>query len=72
MTDRTEKQNPKSPLARERFAEAAHSQMMEGNPLDAADKALFEMFDREGWSYDEREAYIIDLVSRESSPSAAE
>ena len=72
MTRESEKQNPQSPLARKRFADAAHLQMMEGNPLDAKDHAMFEMFDRKGLSYEEREAYIIGLFSQERSSPAAE
>lgn len=66
------KQNPQSSAARKRAADADHMQMMEGNPLNADDQALFEMFDRKGLSYEEREAYIIDLFSRERRGSAAE
>ena len=72
MTRGFEKQNPQSPAARKRFADAAHMQMMEGNPLDAEDHAMFEMFDREGWSYEEREAYLIGLFSQERRSPAAE
>jgi hypothetical protein len=34
--------------ARERRLEAMHLQVIEGNPLDAEDIAMFEMFEREG------------------------
>jgi hypothetical protein len=34
-------------------------QEIEGNPLTAEDIALFDMFDREGWSHEQRRAYII-------------
>lgn len=72
MTRVFEKHNPQSPAARKRAADADHMQMMEGNPLDADDRAMFEMFDREGWSYEERESYIIGLFSRERNSPAAE
>ena len=38
--------------------EAMHLQSMEDNPLDAQDKAMFEMFERKGWSPEKRRAYI--------------
>ena len=33
-----------------RLAEAAHLQAIEGNPLSPDELAMFEMFEREGWS----------------------
>jgi len=36
-----------------------HLQEIEGNPLDAADIAMFEMFEREGWSFEQRRDFII-------------
>jgi len=38
--------------------EAIHLQAMEGNPLDARDIEMFEMFEREGWSHEKRLVYI--------------
>ena len=38
--------------ARERRLEAMHLQEIEGNPLDAEDIAMFEMFEREGWDHE--------------------
>jgi len=43
---------------RQRTLEAAHLQAIEGNPLDADDIAMFEMFDREGFSVEEQLAYV--------------
>ena len=40
--------------------EAAHLQLIEGNPFDAEDIAMFEMFDSEGFSPEQRRAYIIE------------
>ena len=34
-------------------------QDIEGNPLDAEDVAMFEMFEREAWSHERRRAYIL-------------
>jgi hypothetical protein len=35
-------------------------QEIEGNPLDAADIAMFEMFEREAWTHERRRAHILD------------
>ena len=43
---------------RRRGLEARHLQEIEGNPLDAEDIAMFEMFDREGWTDEKCIAYI--------------
>ena len=45
--------------ARLRRLEAMNLQAIEGNPLDAEDVAMFEMFEREGWSHERRRAYIL-------------
>lgn len=42
---------------------AAHLQEIEGNPLTADEIAMFEMFEREGWSPERRRAYILASVS---------
>ncbi|MGK6311776.1 hypothetical protein [Neorhizobium sp. DT-125] len=47
---------------RQRTLEAAHLQMIEGNPLDAEQIAMFEMFDREGWSPERQRAYVLERV----------
>jgi hypothetical protein len=44
--------------ARERRLEAMHLQVIEGNPLDEEDIAMFEMFEREGWDDERCLAYI--------------
>lgn len=44
--------------SRERRLEAMHLQEIEGNPLDADDIAMFEMFEREGWDDARCLAYI--------------
>jgi hypothetical protein len=48
--------------ARQRRLEAMNLQTIEGNPLDAEDIAMFEMFEREGWPHERRRAYILDRV----------
>ena len=45
--------------ARERRLEAMNLQEIEGNPLDAEDIAMFEMFERERWTHDRCRAYIL-------------
>ena len=38
---------------------AARLQEIEGNPLTANEIAMFDMFEREGWSHERRRAYIL-------------
>ena len=40
--------------------EAMNLQAIEGNPLDAEDIAMFEMFEREGWDDERCRAYILE------------
>jgi hypothetical protein len=54
------------------FREAVHLQAMEGNPLDDADLAMFEMFDREGWTAEQRRAHILREAQGSSVIAAAE
>jgi hypothetical protein len=46
-------------VARKRRLEAMVLQEIEGNPLNADDIAMFEMFEREGWDHERRRAYIL-------------
>ncbi len=39
--------------------EAMNLQAIEGNPFDAEDIAMFEMFEREGWDDERCRAYIL-------------
>ena len=55
-------------VARKRRLEAMVLQEIEGNPLDADDIAMFEMFEREGWDHERRRAYILAQVR---SPASA-
>ncbi|MGF1624582.1 MAG: hypothetical protein ACFCVH_06835 [Alphaproteobacteria bacterium] len=57
---------------RQRRLEAMHLQELEGNPLTAEEVAMFEMFEREGWSHDRRRAYILELVKSRRDAAAAE
>jgi hypothetical protein len=46
--------------ARQRRLEAMTLQAIEGNPLDAEDIAMFEMFEREAWPHERCIAYILE------------
>jgi hypothetical protein len=52
---------------RQRRIEAMNLQAIEGNPLDAEDVAMFEMFEREGWSDEQCRAYILARVAPSGS-----
>ena len=57
----TDRLSPKDvAAARERRREAMHLQVIEGNPLDQEDIAMFEMFEREGWDNERCLAYILE------------
>ena len=53
--------------ARQRRLEAMNLQAIEGNPLDAEDIAMFEMFEREGWSHERCRAYILARATANTS-----
>ena len=55
-----------------RLAEAAHLQAIEGNPLTAEEIAMFEMFEREGWSPERRRAHIARRIRDRGRVAAAE
>jgi hypothetical protein len=46
--------------ARQRRLEAMNLQAIEGNPLDAEDVAMFEMFEHEAWPHECCIAYILE------------
>jgi len=58
--------------ARERRLEMQHLQAIECNPLTADEIAMFEMFEREGWSHERRRAHILAMFKPFASPAAAE
>jgi hypothetical protein len=64
MTDVAEKKLSQAEIAelRKLRLEAMNLQAIEGNPLDAEDIAMFEMFEREGWSAEQRRAHISALA----------
>jgi hypothetical protein len=58
---------------RQRLKEAIRLHEIEGNPLDAEDIALFEMFERKGWSHKRRRDYLLARTkSLTPVPDAAE
>ena len=62
----------KAAAANGRLAEAAHLQAIEGNPLTAEEIAMFEMFEREGWSPERRRAHILRRIRDRGRVAAAE
>jgi Fic family protein len=50
--------------ARQGRLEAMKLQEIEGNPLTAEDVAMFEMFEREGWSDERCRAFILAQAKR--------
>ncbi len=45
--------------ARQRRLEAMKLQEIAGNPLSEEQVAMFEMFEREGWSHERRRAHLL-------------
>lgn len=54
-----------------RFAEAANLHAIEGQPLSAEQIAMFDMFEREGWSEEQCLAYIRAKYSELARPGVA-
>lgn len=61
MLDKPKKKltKPEIEETKHRRLEAMNLQAIEGNPLDAEDVAMFELFEREGWSHEQRRAHIL-------------
>ena len=53
-----------APKRAQRLREAVALQNIEGNPLDADQIAMFEMFEREGWSDEQALAHILKRHQR--------
>lgn len=49
---------PLTAAMHQRLTEALHLQALEANPLLPGEVAMFAMFEREGWTADDRRAYI--------------
>ena len=62
--------NPQTddPGERKRRLAAVRMQEIENNPLTAEEVAMFEMFEREKWTHEQRRAHILALAR----PLAAE
>ena len=58
-------------VAKSRRHQMQHLNALEGNPLDATDIAMFEMFEREGWSHERRRAYIFAKFKNPSTDTAS-
>ena len=56
---------------RHRRMEAFACNAIEGAPPSAEDIAMFEMFEREGWSDKRCRAYIIERAKARSGPTLA-
>ena len=54
------------------LAEAAHLQAIEGNLLTAEEIAMFETFEREGWSPERRRAHTLRRIEGRGRVAAAE
>ncbi len=52
--------------------DAQHLQLIENNPLTADEIAMFEMFEREKWSADDRRADILGKISKSGETTTAE
>jgi hypothetical protein len=55
---------PEAAERAQRLREAIALQDIEGNPLDADQIAMFEMFEREGWSFEQRRAHLLGRVKQ--------
>ncbi len=66
MSDVAEKKLSKADVAelRKLRLEAMNLQDIEGNPFDAEDVAMFEMFEREAWTHEQCRAYILAAAVR--------
>ena len=70
--DRQDSRSTATIAANGRLAEAVHLQAIEGNPLTAEEIAMFEMFEREGWSPERRRAHILRRIEDRGRVAAAE
>ena len=65
--------NPKTQdtARQKRRREAIRLHEIEGNPFTPEDNALFEMFDRKGWSDAQRREYLVREAQLRAEISAA-
>ncbi len=59
---------PDIAVLRQRRLDAMHLQEIAGNPLNADEIAMFEMFERESWSHERCRAYIFAKAHRMVEP----
>lgn len=59
-------------VAKKLRLEAMHLQVIESNPFDAEDVALFDMFDRERWSHEKRIEYIREMGKQMAQTNPAQ
>ena len=72
MTDREHTPiDPTSSASKELGRDMEHLQAIESNPLDREQLALFERFEREGWSHERRRRYLLERARRAGVPSHA-
>ncbi len=55
-----------------RGLEADHLQEIEGNALTAEERAMFAMFEREGWTTEQQRAHILARFKASAAVHAAE
>ncbi|NQW11771.1 MAG: hypothetical protein HQ481_18060 [Alphaproteobacteria bacterium] len=65
----TPSKNPVSRTQRHRDAIKLHE--IEGNPFTLEDNAVFDMFEREGWTGEQRRGYIIGEARRRAGLATA-
>lgn len=53
---------PRAPKLSEPLQQIMAMQAIEANPLNDEDIAMFEMFEREGWSHERRRAHIVAQI----------
>ena len=72
--DRAMQKSPTSQLEDSylRGLEADHLQEIEGNPLTAEERAMFAMFEREGWTTERQRAHILARIKASTDVDAAE
>lgn len=57
--------------ARERRLDMQHLNMIEGNPLTPKEIEMFEMFERECWTHEQRFAYLDQCTRKMLEKSAS-
>ncbi len=61
-----------NPVSRkQRHLDAIKLHEIEGNPFTSEDNALFEMFEREGWTGQQRREHIVKEARRRAGLAAA-